>query len=544
MRNAFCNTTPQHPAKPPVWWIYFLLLIPLFLLQACGEAGASHQAAPQRSSEKSFDTAYQPPRFQAGDRNAKIREAAPRLEAIFRDYAEENHYPGFVYGIVLDDSLIFAGSYGVTNLETDQAVSRRSLFHIASMTKSFTSMAILKLRDEGRLSLLDPVEKYIPEFGGQVYLTEDAPRVTVKNLMTMSSGLPEDNPWADRQLEETDDAFMEMIEDGFTFSTIPSQEYEYSNTGYAMLGTIINNVTGGTYQEYITDEILLPLGMRNTVWEYEDAPDSLLAQGYRWEDERFKEEPMLHSGAFGAIGGLITSLEDFSKYVAYHLSAYPPRNGPETGPVRRASLREMHQMTFPRLYPDVTRENGDPCPIILGYGYGFRIQKNCEGMVKVAHSGGLPGFGSEYRFFPDYGLGIISFANRTYAGTGDANAQVELLLRREDRIEPRERVASPILQKRKEELQEWLATWDEQLADEIMAENFFLDRSLEHRQREIEEVLDKAGAIESASPIRPRNQLRGQFTLHGSEKDAEVFFTLSPEKDPKVQAVYVWIAED
>ena len=77
-----------------------------------------------------------------------------------------------------------------------------------------------------------------------------------------------------------------------------------------------------------------------------------------------------------------------------------------------------------------------------------------------------------------------------------------------------------------------------------MAENFFLDQSPEHRKREIEEVLNKAGTIQSASPIRPQNQLRGQFTLHGSEKDAEVFFTLSPEKEPKVQAVYVWIAED
>ena len=200
-------------------------------------------------------------------------------------------------------------------------------------------------------------------------------------------------------------------------------------------------------------------------------------------------------------------------------------------------------MTFPRLNPDAEDEHGEPCPIMVGYGYGLGITKNCHGMTRVAHSGGLPGYGSQYRFFPEYGLGIISFANRTYAGTGGVNGQVELLLRREGRLKGRSLPASPILQERADQVQAFLQSWDASQGEGFLAENFFLDQSLEHRRREMEQLLAEAGTIESAGPLQPVNNLRGQFTLHGSQKDIQVFFTLSPEQIPKVQAIYTWLTD-
>lgn len=192
------------------------------------------------------------------------------------------------------------------------------------MTKSFTAMAIMKLRDEGKLSLSDPVSKYIPEMSTLEYLTQDSPTIDIENLLTMTAGFPEDNPWGDRQLHEPDQMLIDLIGEGVSFSNSFSYEFEYSNTGYALLGNIVSRVSGIPFQTYININILQPLRMEQTYWEYDSVPKEQLVIGYRWEDEKWKLEPMLHDGAYGAMGGLITSIEDFSKYVSFQLSACLP----------------------------------------------------------------------------------------------------------------------------------------------------------------------------------------------------------------------------
>ena len=98
------------------------------------------------------------------------------------------------------------------------------------MTKSFTAMAILKLRDEGKLSLSDPVANYIAEMANLEYLTSDAPAIDIENLLTMTPGFPEDNPWGDRQLDEPDQMLIDLVAHGVSFSNGPSYQYEYSKT--------------------------------------------------------------------------------------------------------------------------------------------------------------------------------------------------------------------------------------------------------------------------------------------------------------------------
>ena len=210
-------------------------------------------------------------------------------------------------------------------------VDADTVFRIASMTKSFTAISILKLRDEGKLSLDDPAERYVPEMAGLKYPTSDAPKITIRHLLSHAEGFPEDNPWGDRQLADTDEQLSQMLRGGIPFSNAPGLVYEYSNLGFAILGRIVTNVSKMPYTEYVTANILRPLGMTSTTLEPTTVPANRLAHGYRWEDEQWKDEPLLANGSFGSMGGMLTSVRDLSRYVGVFLSAWPPRDGPETG---------------------------------------------------------------------------------------------------------------------------------------------------------------------------------------------------------------------
>jgi CubicO group peptidase (beta-lactamase class C family) len=272
---------------------------------------------------------YKPAAFNDADRLKKIEATYPVIDQLYKDYAEKNHWPGTAYGIVVDGKLVHTGGIGYTDIAKKLPVDATSEFRIASMTKSLTAMAILKLRDEGKLKLDDPAYLYIPEMKGTKYLTKDATPITVRNLLTHTAGYPEDNPWGDRQLAVSDAQLIAIYKKGVQFSTNPGLGYEYSNLGFATLGYIIKKVSGQTYQTYITNNILKPLGMLHTYWEYDAVPKDKLAHGYRWLDGQWVEQPLLHDGAYGAMGGLITSIEDFSKYMALHLNAWPVRNDAE-----------------------------------------------------------------------------------------------------------------------------------------------------------------------------------------------------------------------
>ncbi|MBA4053919.1 MAG: serine hydrolase [Marivirga sp.] len=506
----------------------------LFLL--VGFTSCSKPAPTSKEVAKTFTGNYLAPSFTDTGRLEKIRLAIPAVEKIFKTYSAKNHFPGLAFGIVADNKLIHSGGFGSINLKTKVPATPKSIFRIASMTKSFTAMAVLKLRDDGRLNLNDPVSKYIPEMGKITYLTGDSPDITIQNLLTMSAGFPEDNPWGDRQLADSEEELLTLIRDDISFANTPSKEFEYSNLGYGMLGIIINKVSGKPYQQYITENILKPLGMNNTYWEYEKVPAGLLALGYRWEDGQWKEEQLLHDGIFGAMGGLITSIEDFSNYVNLHLSAWPPRNGEETGPVKRSSLREMHKpWQFRQLTSDSKSPDGTLCPAAAGYGYGLGWRKDCMGTERVSHSGGLPGFGSEYRFYPEYGIGIISFANLTYASAGAVNTRALDTLLMISGIKPRELPISDHLKQKKDQVMQLIKSWDEKLGNEILAENFYLDLSREAWIKKSEQILKELGTVTSVSPLIPENQLRGTFTLYGEKSNVKIFFTLTPEHSPKIQ---------
>jgi CubicO group peptidase (beta-lactamase class C family) len=487
-----------------------------------------------------FAQSYRPAVFTDANRIKKIEATFPIIDQLYKDYADKNRFPGMVYGIVVDGQLIHVGNIGYTDLEAKTPASSKSAFRIASMTKSLTAMAILKLRDEGKLKLDDPADLYIPEMKNTHYLTKDVSPVTIRNLLTHSAGYPEDNPWGDRQLEDTDEELLNIYKKGVSFSTNPGTGYEYSNLGFATLGYIIKRVSGKTYEQYISENILKPLGMNHTYWEYTKVPKAQLAHGYRWLDNKWVEQPLLHDGSYGAMGGLITSIEDFSKYMALHLSAWPARDDAEVLPVKRSSVREMQ---FPwdisALNVNAKTANGKACPNVTAYCYGLRWLKDCDNRVYVGHTGGLPGFGSQWNILPEYGIGIVSFANLTYARTAVINNQALDTLLALSGVKPRELPASAILNQRKNELVKLLPNWNDAKASNIFAQNFWLDYFPEKLKTEAADAFAKAGKIVLVKEVVPENQLRGYFIMEGEKANLKISFTLTPQNPALIQEYHL-----
>ncbi|MEY4940247.1 MAG: hypothetical protein RIQ93_1982 [Verrucomicrobiota bacterium] len=489
--------------------------------------------APTRAAEPA---AYVPPAFSDADRLRRVQELVPEVDAAFAELAATRHLPGVAYGLVLDGKLIHARALGFANVEKKIPAAADTRFRIASMTKSFTALAILKLRDAGRLSLSDPVERYVSEFRSVNLLTADSGPVTLRHLLTMTAGFPEDNPWGDRQLALSVAGLQAFVRGGISFSNAPGPTYEYSNLGFALLGQVITHVTGESYQRYITRELLTPLGMTDTRWEFSEVPTEKLALGYRWENDAWLPEPLLHDGAYGAMGGLLTTLDDYARYVAFHAAAWPPRDGRDAGPVRRATLREMHQPAIVSgLVTDAKTSTGETLPLVNGYGFGLRWTMDARNTVRFGHSGGLPGFGSNWLLYPAHGLAIISFSNLTYAPMSAINTRLAALLVEQGALPPRTLPTSAMLALRERQVADLLISWDRELGDTILAENFFLDRSREAWIKLARETLARAGRLTGTQPLVPENQLRGAFALLGDTGRVEVFFTLTPEATPKIQ---------
>jgi CubicO group peptidase (beta-lactamase class C family) len=185
---------------------------------------------------------------------------------------------------------------------------------------------------------------------GWKYPTEDSPQIRVRDLLNHAAGFVTDDPWGDRQTPLPEDDFTRLLRDGVPFTSVPDMRYEYSNLGYAILGRIISNVSRQPYPTTITRTLLQPLGMKASGFVADDSPRDQRALGYRWEDDAWRLEPTLGPGAFGAMGGLQTNANDYAKWVTFLLSAWPPRDGADSGPVRRATVRELVQgSNFPRL---------------------------------------------------------------------------------------------------------------------------------------------------------------------------------------------------
>jgi CubicO group peptidase (beta-lactamase class C family) len=481
-----------------------------------------------------------PPRFTDADRVAKLATAFPEIDRAFAQYATTTRSPGLAWGVVIDGKLVHTGAVGYRDVATKAPVDADTVFRIASMTKSFTAVAILRLRDEGKLSLDDLAERYIPELAGLKYPTTDSPRLTIRLLLSHAEGFPEDNPWGDRQLAQTDAQMGEMMKRGIPFSNAPGMAYEYSNYGFAMLGRIVARVSGVPYRDYIQKTILAPLGMTSTTLDPSRVPADRVAHGYGLQDGQWKDEPSLADGAFGAMGGMLTSINDLAKYVGFLSTAFPPRDGADNGPIRRSSAREMQTISRPA--PAIVTRGRVDEPYYLnasGYGFGLRIWQSCNQSHLVSHGGGLPGFGSHMRWLPEHGVAIISMSNLTYNGPGRATDQAVNALAATGGLQPRVPQPSPALIDAKASVSQLVARWDDALADRIAADNLYLDESKARRRATMQNMLATHGVCKPEAAFEVENALRGVWKMPCDRGWLRVGITLAPTTPPLVQSLSI-----
>jgi serine-type D-Ala-D-Ala carboxypeptidase/endopeptidase len=460
-------------------------------------------------------------------------------DRIFEEFRLESHIPGLVYGVVVDGKLVHVGAMGTAELDSKRAVTADTLFRIASMTKAFTALTVLKLRDEGKVRLDAPAENYVPEMRGWKYPSTDSPKIRVRDLLNHVAGFVTDDPWGDRQTPLPEKDFTRLLREGVPFTRVPAMGYEYSNLGYALLGRIVTNVSHRPYAETISGTLLTPLAMRDSGFVADAAPLKQRAMGYRWEDEAWRLEPTLGPGSFGAMGGLQTSANDYAHWVAYLLSAWPPRDGVDAGPVNRATVREMSQgSNFPRFRKRPGRAGAASCTQAVTYAMGFNTAIDCDLGLTLSHSGGYPGFGSHVLLLPDRGVGLFAFANRTYAGASRPVWDAAMTLLKAGALGTvRDLPVSDSLRDAYRASGAMYAAGSIAPAREMLAMNFLLDRAEDGRARDIRKLKEQVGSCDVNSAIAPTGALTGDFNWRCERGTLKGTLQLAPTAPPQIQSL-------
>jgi serine-type D-Ala-D-Ala carboxypeptidase/endopeptidase len=459
------------------------------------------------------------------------------VDRVFADYALDNHIPGLVYGIVANGRLVYVRGIGVQDLESRRPVTADTLFRIASMTKAFTALTILKLRDDGKLQLDALAETYVPELRDWKYPTQDSPRIRVRDLLNHTAGFVTDDPWGDRQTPLPEADFSKLLREGVPFARAPETAMEYSNLGYALLGRIITNVSGHPYAETITHTLLQPLGMDSSGFFVDAAPRDRRALGYRWEDDAWRLEPTLAHGAFGAMGGIQTSANDYAKWVAYLLSAWPPRDEADTGPVKRATVRELAQgSNFPQLLPR-PGHTGGTCRQAATYAMGMWAAIDCDLGLTLRHSGGYPGYGSHVLLLPENGVGIFALANRTYAGPSAAVWDAAIALDKAGYFKDRALPTSADLANAYRSVAAVYQRGEVTGIADQLAMNFLLDRDAAGWSRDLASLRKQLGECDTAAPLSANSALSGEFTWRCEHGRITGSVTLAPTRPPRIQEI-------
>jgi CubicO group peptidase (beta-lactamase class C family) len=465
------------------------------------------------------------------------------LDDSFRAFQAERRIPGLAWGVVRGGSLVHASGIGTLRDGEDRVPDADSVFRIASMTKSFTAAVILLLRDEGRLRLDDPVADHVPALDGWGAPTADAGPITIRQLLTMSAGLPTDDAWADRQQSMPADVFDALLRQRPPVAWTPGTIFEYSNLGYAILGRVITNVAGAEYRDVVRHRLLVPLGLTASSWDEDEVPGERLAHGYVRRGETLVREGRDGYGVFASMGGLYSSVGDLARWVAGFLDAVPARDDPEGGhPLRRASRREMQQV-HQALGVEVDAHLAHEGPTVApeGYGFGLVATSRPDVGITVSHGGGYPGFGSYMVWHPSSGIGIVGLANLRYAGPRDlANAELARLVRAEG-VRRRRVRPSPSTDPLRADVASLLTAWDDTVADRVFAMNVDLDEPLADRRAAIEAAVAQIAPLEP-DPDRPDESWSPAsvaWWLRGSGGWLRVELTANPEPRPRIQSFAV-----
>jgi CubicO group peptidase (beta-lactamase class C family) len=477
-------------------------------------------------------------------------------DTLAASHQQRGGQPGLAYGIVIGGELAHAAGLGERYLGGPPP-DADTVFRIASMTKSFTASAILALRDDGTVKLDDPAEAYVPELRGWPPVSPDSARVSLRHLLTMTAGFPTDDPWGDRQQGLPLEEFDRFLAGGVRFNWAPGTRFEYSNLGYAILGRVISAVTGVAYQDHIRDRLLRPLGMTRTGFEADEFDAPGLARGYRRVNGGggWSEVALDPCGAFAPMGGVFSCVRDLTRWVAGFAAAFPPGD-PETGgvhPVRRATRREMQ---LPQVLTGWDKPAGfppDAGPALSAYGFGLFVEDHPAFGRVVSHSGGYPGFGSNMRWHPATGTGVVALGNGTYAAMMALTARLleEILGHRDPPahgygvalapagIAGRHAGPWPETLAARVTVSTLLRSWDDAEAARLFSANVAQDAPFEERRQAIALIRERIGDFRDDDSRRPESDTPAhcRWWLAGERGAVQAQIQLNPERPPRVQSL-------
>jgi CubicO group peptidase (beta-lactamase class C family) len=483
-------------------------------------------------------------------------------DEIVRRFHERGGQPAISYGIVRDGALVHAAGFGVRALGSP-APDERTVFRIASMSKSFTASAVMLLRDAGALALDDLAAKYVPALDGWSYGASDAAPITIRNLLTMTAGFPTDDPWGDRQQGLPIADFAAMLADGVGLNWAPGTRFEYSNLGYAILGLIVTAASGVPYDEFVRTRLLAPLGMTRTGFAAEEFQAEELALGYRRGPNGWEEVPFDAHGAFAPMGGVFSCVADLTTWSAGFAAAFPPGKAPDKDagahPLAAASRRQMQLPQAVTGWRAPDRIPGGPPAAPSYYGFGLFIDEDPALGRVVSHSGGYPGFGSNMRWHPATGIGVIALGNGTYAAM---YALAELVLRELTTRSATYHVAlAPAVGSGTDDggptegeltgapwpetlaaanaVNGLLNDWDNAAAAALFSENVALDRPYRERRADLALLRSRIGSftVDRNRPAESDTPAHRRWWLAGEHGTVAAAIQLNPQRPPRVQSL-------
>lgn len=334
------------------------------------------------------------------ERTASKGEAVYLLETWIESVIDFDRLPGISIAVVHDQELVFAKGFGYADVERRVEATPGTVYGICSISKLFTSIALMQLRDEGRLSLEDQVSKHLPWFAPDI-LSDEAQPPTLRDLLRHSGGLPcapDLTFWpAPELLFPTREELTERVSD-LKMSYPPNTTFNYSNLGYSLLGEVVSVVSGVEYADYVRQNIIEPLGLEATTpFIPRDLSERGTAIGYgRWPRKGSRERTSNYDwGAMTPAGGFYSTVLDLAEFARWQFRVL---DGKDDHVLSQKTLKEMYSVEWP-----------DP-----QWGLGFSIWQ-MPGAEFVGHQGGCPGYKSQIILCPEEEIGIVAMFNATDA---------------------------------------------------------------------------------------------------------------------------------
>ena len=309
----------------------------------------------------------------------RIKSAINLLELWLDAQRDYEQLPGISLAIIHDQELVWSGGFGYSDLEKKSPAISSTIYSICSLSKLFTSIAIMQLRDNGLLRLDDPVEEHLSYF--KIMQNPDETPITIQNLLTHSSGLPRDldaTYWCCDYEFPTQEEIIENISN-LTPQHSVNTYFNYSNIGMAILGQVIEKLSKKDYSEYITENIIIPLGLTDTQPKMpEDSKKSRLATGYSSLTRKHVRDKLsfFQGNGLTPAMGFSSTVEDLAKFASWQFRLLT-NGGSEV--LSANTLHEMHRIHW---------INKD---LQTYWGLGFNAFRN-YGKTFVGHSGGCPGY--------------------------------------------------------------------------------------------------------------------------------------------------------